>query len=192
MDWPAGVAFVLYEHALWLGPRGRYAQALEAAQVALAIAEDIAHQQWVAGALCALRALHLDLLDALAVRSHFERALGLAHEIGSLNWLRISMAFLVPTYLLQGERDRAAAVLEAAIEEEAPTKTVGQRLCWRARAQLALARGDVVHALQIVDQPRRRLTVCRLLSGYCLERHLMQQVPPPLEGALSVKYPLTS
>jgi tetratricopeptide (TPR) repeat protein/DNA-binding CsgD family transcriptional regulator len=152
MDWPAGEAFVLYELALWLGPRGRYAPAFESAQRALALAEEIGHQQWLGGALCALGALYLDLLDASAARQHLERALALAREISSPIWMPIATSFLVPAYLLQGDLDRAASVLDASLEGEASMETIMQRLWWRARAQLALAQREAGRALEIVDR----------------------------------------
>jgi len=152
MDWPAGEAFVRYELALWLGPRGHYSRALESAERGLAVAEEIGHQQWLDGSLCALGALHLDLLNAPAAQRHLERALTLAREISSPIWIPIASSFLVPTYLLQGEPDRAAIVLNAARDGEAPMETIMQRLCWRACAQLALVRGEAGQALEIVDR----------------------------------------
>jgi tetratricopeptide (TPR) repeat protein len=83
IGWRAGESFAAWELALWLGPRGDYARALELATSALHIAEEIEHRQWMAGARCALAALHQDLLALDEARMHAESAVDLSRAIGS-------------------------------------------------------------------------------------------------------------
>jgi ATP/maltotriose-dependent transcriptional regulator MalT len=53
---------------------------------------------------------------------------------------------------MQGDLVRAESILNAETSANTPTQTVGQRMVWCARAELALARGDAELALEITDQ----------------------------------------
>ena len=135
-----------------LGPRGEYTRALEVAQRGLAIAEEIEHRQWMTAGHRALGALYLDLLSLSEAQQHLEQALALAQEIGSRYWTRIVSAFLALVSLAQHDVTRAESLLNAALGPDDPTQTVGQRIVWYARAELALARNDPSLALHITDQ----------------------------------------
>jgi ATP/maltotriose-dependent transcriptional regulator MalT len=145
-------AHTLIQMAMCLGPRGEYARALEVAQRGLAIAEEIEHRQWMTAGHRALGALYLDLLALSEARQHLEQALALAQDVGSWNWIRIISGFLAPAYLLQHDQASADSLLTAALEPDAAMQTLGQRLVWAARADLALARDDPPLALHITDQ----------------------------------------
>src|SRR2546426_338612 len=138
-------AYTLIHMAMYLGPRGEYAHALEVAQRGLAIAEEIEHRQWMTAGHRALGALS-------EAQQHLEQALALAQEVGSWNWIRIISGFLAPAYLLQHDQASADSILTAALEPDAAMQTLGQRLVWAARADLALARDDPHLALHITDQ----------------------------------------
>ena len=47
---------------------------------------------------------------------------------------------------------RAESILNAAIDANTPSQTLGQRLAWCARAELALSRKEPSQALQIIEQ----------------------------------------
>lgn len=100
----------------------------------------------------ALGALYLDLLALSEARQHLEQALALAQEVGSWNWIRIISGFLAPAYLLRHDQASADSILTATLEPDAAMQTLGQRLVWAARADLALARDDPHLALHITDQ----------------------------------------
>src|SRR5712692_2181842 len=138
--------------AMCLGPRGEYARALEVAQCGLAIAEEIEHRQWMTVGHWALGALYLDLLALSEAQQHLEQALALAQEVGTWNWIRIVSGFLACAYLLQHDLTKADSILTAALEPDAAMQTIGQRLVWAARADLALARSDPGLALDITDR----------------------------------------
>jgi len=55
-------------------------------------------------------------------------------------------------YLAQQDVTSAESILTAALSPDTPMQTIGQRLSWYARAELAQALGDPGLALQIVDQ----------------------------------------
>ena len=145
-------AYTLIHMAICLGPRGEYAHALEVAQRGLAIAEEIEHRQWMTAGHWALGALYLDLLAFSEAQQHLEQALALAQEIGSRYWIRIASAFLALVCVAQHNVTRAESLLNAALGPDDPAQTVGQRLVWYARAELALARNDPPLALHITDQ----------------------------------------
>ncbi len=145
-------AYTLVSIGHYLGPRGEYAQALEVVQASLALAEQIEHRQWMTFGHWELGVLYLELLALSEARQHLEQALALAQEIGSRHWIRIVTGFLARVYLLQEDQTSAEAVLAAALEPDAAMQTIGQRLVWAVRADLALARGDSVLALDITER----------------------------------------
>ena len=148
----SGEAYALLGLAQYLGPHGEYAQAFEMAQASLAIAEQIEHRQWLTGAHWQLGVLYLDLLALPEAQQHLEQAFTLAQEVGSWNWIRIVSGFLALAYLLQHDLSKAESILATALEADAPMQTIGQRLVWAARAELALAHSDPVLALDITDR----------------------------------------
>ncbi len=152
LGWRAGEAYSRLTLGLCLGPQGHYARALESAQGGLHIAQAIEHSQWVTVAHYTLGALYLDLLVLPEARRHLEQALELSQGLGSLHLTRLSTGHLASAYLLQREPGRAESVLSAALAPDTPMQTVGQRACWYARAELALAQGDPGLALRIADE----------------------------------------
>ena len=136
----------------FLGPRGEYASALKMVQEGLALAEQIEHHEWMTYGHWELGTLYFDLLVLPEARASLEQALALAHDVGSWNWVRIVSGFLAPAYLLQHHLTKAESILTAALEPDAAMQTIGQRLVWAARADLALARGDPGLALDITER----------------------------------------
>ena len=145
-------AYTLIHMGICLGLRGEYARALEVAQRGLAIAEEIEHRQWMTAGHRALGALYLDLLALSEAQQHLEQSLALAQEIGSRYWTRIASGFLALVSLAQHDVTRAESLLNAALGPDDPAQTVGQRLVWYARAELAIVRNDPPLALHITDQ----------------------------------------
>ncbi len=165
---PSAEVYALFALAQYLGPHGEYARALEAAQASLACAEQIEHRQWLAAAHWQVGVLALDLLALPEAQQHLEQALALAREVGSWNWIRIVSGFLAPAYLLQHDLTRADLTLTAALEPDAAMQTIGQRLVWAARADVALARGDPGQALDITE--RLIASAANLSSEYVIPR----------------------
>jgi DNA-binding CsgD family transcriptional regulator len=151
IGWRAGEAGALVTLASGHGPRGEYALALERATSALEISQEIENSAWMIGALNMLGAIALDLLSPRAAREHLEQALQLAHELGSY-FVRNNAGYLASAYVAQHDFARAAAVLAATLAADTPMEMQGQRATWCARADLALAEGDLNLALQITDR----------------------------------------
>jgi DNA-binding CsgD family transcriptional regulator len=151
IDWRGGEAGALVYLAFGYGPRGAYALALERAQAALAIAQDIAHGVWIAGAQMALGAIALDLLAPDQARDYLERALALSDELGPF-FIHNAIGFLAATCVAQRDLARAEQVLGMALTPDTPMEMQGQRSAWCARAELALAAGEPALALDIADR----------------------------------------
>jgi ATP/maltotriose-dependent transcriptional regulator MalT len=96
------------------------------------------------------------LFDLPAAQEELEQAQRLAQDLGSSHWRLVTAADLVSVLVESGSLERAEEVLTAALQDETPPGTVGQRRGWCARAEFALAQGDQAQALEITE---RLLTV---------------------------------
>lgn len=151
IGWRSGESYALWNLGMCLGAQGEYGRALGCAQSGYDMAAEIAHRQWMSAAFLCLGALHLDLFALPEARQHFEQALTLAEQTGSLHWTRTATGFLVSTCIQQKDLALAESLLDTALEVDSPAQTMGQRTIWRTRIELALARGDPLRALQIAD-----------------------------------------
>lgn len=151
IDWRAGEAFALFVQAECIGSRGHYSRALDLAHEALRVAEAIEHQQWMAGTLTVLGDLYLDLLIVEKAQPYLERALTLAHEIGSQIWTYHAAARLAHACLQRHDGRQAEALLAAALDSHPPARTTARRLAELVRAEASLARHDSRTALDQVE-----------------------------------------
>jgi DNA-binding CsgD family transcriptional regulator len=168
IEWRGSEAQALMYLGLGLGPRGQYARALDALRACLEIAEEIGHRAWIAGGNFTLGTIYLDLLALPLAREHAERALATAQAIDSRFLVCSASSFLAVICIAQGDLARAEAILDAALDQDAPLETLAQRLIWRARAELALARKEWAAALRIVDQ--LTASAANLTPGYVIAR----------------------
>jgi DNA-binding CsgD family transcriptional regulator len=127
-------------------------RALAAGLRALRIAEEIGHRQWFVMAHSGLGEILTLLRDLPAARQHMEAALACAREIDSVFWTRRVLAQLGSLSALEGDFDRAAASLDAALGPNAPMETIDERMVWCARIDLALASGNPSQALTITER----------------------------------------
>jgi DNA-binding CsgD family transcriptional regulator len=147
-----GEAYALYQLGLCLSAQGEYRRALDTLQRSLLIAEELEHRQWMITAHWATGVLYLDLLSPLIAQHHLKQALQLSHEISSKHWINTTTGSLASAWILQGELEQADALLNTEFSGDAPVQTIGQRMAWCARAELALVRGDPELALQITQR----------------------------------------
>jgi predicted ATPase/DNA-binding CsgD family transcriptional regulator len=151
IDQRSAEAYALFQLALCLGSQGEYGRALETVQLSLDIAEEIEHSQWQTAAQTVLGGIYYGLLAYPRARSHFEQALTLAREIGSLFWTRIATGYLASTLISQGDLKQAELVLNGALDPQTPAQTMAQRLMWCAQVELVLAQGNSARALEIAN-----------------------------------------
>lgn len=152
IGWRSGEAFALIMWCTTLSPQGDYTQALDIAHRGIEIAEEIEHRQWMAGGYGILGAIYYDLLALPLARQYLERGLVLGQETGSLHWQRVAAGFLASTLIDLHDLSAAEAVLKNALPADSPTHSIGQRLCWCARVELALAQNDPTLALELIDR----------------------------------------
>jgi predicted ATPase/DNA-binding CsgD family transcriptional regulator len=152
IGWRSGEVFALWCLSICLGPQGEYQRALEMAQLALEISEEIEHDQWKIAAYCVLGALYLDLLSLSQALQQFEQAFKLAQAIGSSVWIGTVAGYLASACVLQTDFSRAGALLDTVLAADTPTQTQMQRLSWCACAELELAQSEPEAALLIIDR----------------------------------------
>ncbi len=135
--------------ACCLGSRGELARALVLAQEGLALATELNHRQWQTLSHAVLGGLYFELLALPEAQRHLEAALVLAREIGSIYWIRVTTGLLSSVYVARADYAEAQALLNI---PGLAMQTLGQRLLWCARAELALAQGEPHLALQLVER----------------------------------------
>lgn len=145
-------AYALLQLGMCLGSSGEYGWALAAAQSSLDIAEEIEHQQWQAAAHAMLGGIYAGLLALIRAREHFEQALSLAREVGSLFWMRMSTGYLASVAIQLKDLTYAEKVLQAGLSPGTPAQTMAQRMVWCATSELELARGNPTRALEMLDE----------------------------------------
>lgn len=152
MGWRAGEACSLWVLGLCTTASGEFGRALDAANAALATAEDIGHHQWMTASRYTLGELSYELYALALAREHLEHGLELARIIGSWHWIRMLTGLLTITCIAQGDLVAAKAALDTGAPLETPMQTMGQRMSWIARGELALAQENPVSALDIAER----------------------------------------
>jgi DNA-binding CsgD family transcriptional regulator len=151
IGWRAGEANALVYLALIQGAHGDYGQAAERAATALALAAEIGHSVWIAGATMVRGALALDLLEFGEARGLLEQALHDAQALGTFFTRRIA-AYLAMACVAQGDLAGATAAMAPLLGDTTAMETQGQRIAWLARAELALAQDRPTETLLIAER----------------------------------------
>ena len=138
--------------SICLGAQGAYPQAFGFAHRAFTMAAEIDHHQWIVASNFALGAVYLDILAHEAAQQYLERALSLARHSGSLHWMNSSAGLLALVYVEQRHFERAESLLSQTLDPAIPIRTLGHRLIWRARVELALFKADAQKALQGIER----------------------------------------
>jgi DNA-binding CsgD family transcriptional regulator len=152
MGWRGGEANALWVVGLCLSARGEFGRGMASTTSALAIAKEIEHRQWMAASYCTLGELAYELYALALAREYLEQGLKLAHTINSTHWIRENTAVLAATYIAQGNLEAAEEALDAGAPVGIVMETVGQRLSWVTRGELALAQGRPEVALDIAGR----------------------------------------
>jgi tetratricopeptide (TPR) repeat protein len=152
IDWRSGEAFSLWMLGFCLGLRGDYGIAIHYAEEAMSIAGEIGHSQWLAASGCSLGSIYTDVFAFDRASTLLEETLITAEKTGSIIWTRTAAGILASCCALQGDFARAESVLQSSTAPDSPSKTLGQRRCWQACAELALMRSDYQAAIEIVDR----------------------------------------
>ena len=149
--WQAGEAYALMNLAgLYMGA-AQYDKAAKYGRNALEVSKAIAHREWLSGSYGGLGVFLHDVLALDRALVPFEECNRLAHESGSGHAINMTTAIFVDMLIDAGQLDRAGGML-AAIADDLPMKTIGQRRIWAAHANWSLATGDPAAALDISDR----------------------------------------
>lgn len=152
MGWRAAEAYNLFMLGACLLPQGKYARAHTLFETSLILAQEIEHHQWVTASHCMMASFYLDVFALDEAYEHVEPATRMGYDIDSLNWINMSAGLLASTLIYRGDFDRAQIVLDTVLEQYTEDETLGQRMCWAAYADLALARGNSQQALQVTNR----------------------------------------
>jgi DNA-binding NarL/FixJ family response regulator len=134
-----------------LGRMGEYARSLAEAELALGIADEIEHRQWMCASQYTLAEIYRDLLDRDAARQHFQHALQLAREVGSGNWATVITGSLASMLLSSGDTQTSAELLQPFALDDARPETMGKRQVRLAAAELAMCQGEAQRAVRLLD-----------------------------------------
>jgi tetratricopeptide (TPR) repeat protein len=154
IGWRSGEMWAFCCQALNDGAQGEYGEALKAVQHTLEIGLEIEHKQWLAMVHATLGAVYYDIGSMERAQKSLETSLKLSQSLASQHWIHVSSGYLALVYLAQGNLDRANSVLDDALSLDSPARTMGQRLVWCARAELALGRNKPQSAREYIDKMR--------------------------------------
>ena len=177
IGWRAGESFELWASAQVYGTIGDYKKALALAQAGLAVAQEIEHHQWIVAANLTLGYLYLDVMAWENAQPHLEQSLSLAHSVRSQNWIMLASGALARMGVMMNRLEEGRKCLDAILPEPVVFETMGQRTCWFARAELALALGEPETTLEIVERlemgaqksaPNRTIPILNFLHGRAL------------------------
>ena len=196
IDQRSAEVYALFQLALCLGSQGEYTRAFECVHRSIEIAEEIEHRQWQTAAHTILGGLYSGLLALPQACEHFEQALALAHEIGSLFWIRMATGYLASALISLSDLPRADKVLNVTLDPRTHPQTMAQRFMWCAQVELALAQGNPARALEITDQlidsaaniaeGRNILRVSKLRGEALLALHSTKDATIALETAREI------
>jgi DNA-binding CsgD family transcriptional regulator/predicted negative regulator of RcsB-dependent stress response len=168
IGWRSGETHILFNLGFHFGAKGRYHLALQAAQMSWEIAQEMHHREWMAGALCALGSLYMDLGNLPRAQEQLEQALNFARESHSEWWIFIASGFLASVLTSQGQVDQAQMTLNPILHDDTPARTPVQRVCWIAQAELNLLQGDITRAMRILE--RLMASTANLSTGVVVPR----------------------
>jgi tetratricopeptide (TPR) repeat protein len=152
INWRSGEAFALACLSQGLEANGQLDAALAASQSAQEIAVEIKHSQWLTAGKIMAGYIFTTLYDYDRAMEILESALELAKTTGSINWVHEAAGVLSHIAVLEKQYEKAEAVLNSVLEPDSTPRTLGERMVWCVRAELALARGEAQTALHIIDQ----------------------------------------
>jgi tetratricopeptide (TPR) repeat protein len=154
IGWRPGEMWALCCLAVNEGSRGDYQVALKAAGRALEIGQEIDHKQWLAMVYTGLGFLYYDLYSMDRSEESVEIGVKLSRWLRSQHWIHTSESILALVYIAQGRTNEARKILDATLSLDSPAQTMGQRLVWAARVELALSLNHPKTALKYIKRMR--------------------------------------
>ena len=131
---------------------GQYGSALKALRSGLQIATEFDKNEFVMGHLFGLGLLYIELFDPDQAIVSLRKYLAMAKDLISHIHINISCGLLAGAYLAQNNIALAQQCLDEFVSNVTPMDTVGKRLCWLRKAEIALAQEKPEVALEIIDR----------------------------------------
>ena len=146
IGWRSGESYALIVLSLCSGSLGHAARALEEARLALQVATEIEHRQWMVFAHVAHGLALASVLALAPARQHFEQAVELARAVNSPFWVGFASHCLAEVFIQHNELAQAAQVLKPAGELPAPLTNMAGKMGVVARFELAIASRNLATA----------------------------------------------
>ncbi len=159
IGWRSGEVYSLATIGMCQVSFGQYDQALQNGSLGLEIAEQIQHHQWKILNRLVLGSVYMELFAFQEAQTHLLEALKLARQNYSLHWLHVISGALASVEIAMGDLNSAAQLLDEVLPPDTPMQTIGQRLAWTARAELAFFQGDIHKAIELIDQLSQATTL---------------------------------
>jgi tetratricopeptide (TPR) repeat protein len=138
--------------AMILRAQGKYERALELAQNATEVADEVDHPEWSSFGWATQAENQRDLLNFDVARRYYEHALKRVDQTGNVEIKRIIAAMLSRVYLHQNELELAECLLNDTLPADIPANSVTNRLVLYSYAWLAFAQKQPERTLEILDR----------------------------------------
>ena len=149
--WRAGEAYALVAMASADIGEGRFDEAQRHGGAALAVAEEIGHDQWQVISLLALGILDVAMLDMAGALGRFERARGIAVAAGAEQWVERVDAWIACCRVRMGDLEAPLPVADGKPVSSLPA-SIGQRRALITLAERELGAGRPEQALEAIDR----------------------------------------
>lgn len=153
-NWFQGEVRALIPLAISLSHSGDFGQALVWTRRANQIIEEIGHRELFARHELTSGQILLEILALKEAKERFESALAVAQELGAGFLTLLAIARLTTAAILQNDLGWARQLLDQWLRGENPQGRLPffLRRLWSSRAELELAQGNPIRALEIVDK----------------------------------------
>ena len=149
--WRSGEAYALSGRGLTRASTGRLRSGLEDLTEAMAIAQEINHDQWRIQIHLRFGAVFLALRLSDLASTHLEHALSIANAVSSSFSITGAVGLLASTYVQRGDLLEAARLLEPIVDLARPPEMFSLRVCWFAVVELLAVRDQHLEALDAFD-----------------------------------------
>ena len=147
-----GKAWALYAQGMVHLLQGRFGLAEETLLTGLELSLKIKHQEYIVANRFGLGLLFLNMFAPEQALEHLEKALPIADRLRSPAMIHNTIGPLAGALLMINDLEGARNCLEKVLSPDTSMDTLGKRICWVRKVELALARDDPVQALKIVDR----------------------------------------
>lgn len=151
IGWRSNEAFAMFVVAVDSGAIGEYGEAMRSADEAIAIADQIGHDQWRAAANGGRGLIMLDLLLPAQAAPYLEEGMTDADRSNSSHWQRTIASYMARAHAMQGDFEEADRLLTAYHVRSLRPKAISERALLLALAEMELAKGKPGESLDVLQ-----------------------------------------